>query len=477
MFTTDSYTIATALFPRLLGFIYFFAFGAFLFQIKGLLGTHGIMPVSKFLAWISQNLSKRKFVVVPTLFWVNCSDAALLSVVFGGVCLSVLLMLGIYPSLMLLLLYVLYLSIISAGQEFLAFGWEGFLLEITVNAFLLSLVSPPNLLVWISLNFVVFRFHFQGGWVKLQSQDPNWRNLTGVAYHYLTQPIPNTLAWYAHKLPMWFQKFSTLLMLVIEIVVPFAMLGSDAMRLWVFYAFVGLQIAIWLTGNFSFLNHLTVVVSVVLVANVYMPSWLDVAPTTISTPPLLLEVFCSLAAFVLICLQSMQLWQQFSPNRLFGSCLDKIGSFHIVNRYGIFAIMTTKRFEIVFEGSDDEVNWKEYLFYYKPSEVTRRPRRISPYQPRIDWQAWFLPLGNYRHDSWFGNFIFHLLKGTPEVLSLIRHNPFPNAPPRFVRTLIYDYTFSSFEEKKKLGCWWHREYLGLFTQPVSLKPTIRPLAD
>ena len=206
MFDPASYTFAAALFPRLLGFIYFCAFGAFLFQIKGLISSNGILPLADHLSWLRKQLPKRCYRLAPTLFWLNCSDQALMAVIAIGTALSVLLMFGIFPPLLLLLLYVLYLSIVTAGQDFLSFGWEGFLLEITVNAFFLSLTSPPNLMVWISLNLVLFRFHLQGGAVKLQSKDPNWRNLTGVAYHYQSQPIPNMVAWYAHKLPMWFQK-------------------------------------------------------------------------------------------------------------------------------------------------------------------------------------------------------------------------------------------------------------------------------
>ncbi len=468
MFDPLSYSYAIALFIRLLGFIYFFAFGAFLFQIKGLIGAQGILPLANFLAWLRQQLPGSCYQLAPTIFWLNCSDRALLSVVICGSVLSVLLMFGVYPPLLLLLLYVLYLSIVTAGQDFLSFGWEGFLLEITVNAFFLSLSSQPNVMVWISLNLVLFRFHLQGGAVKLQSHDPNWRNLTGVAYHYQSQPIPNMTAWYAHKLPMWFHKLSTLIMLVIEIVVPFAMFGSAEMRLAVFFAFVGLQWCIWLTGNFSYLNHLTVVLSTILVANAYMPAWLVLAGAD-GNASLAIDLFCTGVGGLLVLLNIMQLWQHFYPNALFDSLLQKFSYYHVSNRYGIFAVMTTTRHEIIFEGSQDAEHWQEYTFYYKPSEITRRPQRISPYQPRLDWQAWFLPLGRYRYDAWMDNFIYRLLTGSPAVLKLLKHNPFPSAPPRFVRTLKYEYTFSSWQEKREHGLWWRRQLVGIFTHARQLK--------
>lgn len=470
MFSPESYTIVATLFPRLLGLIYFAAFGAFLFQIKGLIGTNGILPLGAFLKLVRRNYPKNYLSLVPSLFWIKSSDSYLMGVIVSGTILSLLLVLGVFPPLLLLLLYLLYLSIVSAGQEFLSFGWEGFLLEITLNAFFLSLASPPNIMVWISINLLLFRFHFQAGAVKLQSGDENWRNLTAIAYHYQSQPLPNMVAWYAHKLPMWFHKLSTLTMFVIELVIPFGMFGDDTIRFAAFWAFLGLQFMIWATGNFSYLNHLSAVFSTILISNVYLSPFFSTPP---ETPQSWTGVYllCTAAGTVLTALQIMRLWQHFAPNQLFALWLRKLAPLHIANQYGIFAIMTTTRNEIIFEGSNDGVTWKEYVFFYKPCEVERRPRRISPYQPRIDWQAWFLPLGSYRYDSWFGNFLYHLLKGTPEVLALIRNNPFPEAPPRHVRTVMYEYEFTSAREKKETGCWWRRKWIGIFTAPICLDDT------
>lgn len=467
MFDPSSYTIASHLFVRLLGFIYFFAFGAFLFQIKGLIGKNGILPLEACLREIRSAYPKNYYLLAPMVFWLNCSDDALKGVVAAGTAAAVLLMFGVYPPVMLFLLYILYLSIVVAGQDFLAFGWEGFLLEVTVNAFFLSLTDIPNIMVWISINLLLFRFHIQSGAVKIQSKDKNWRNLTAIAYHYLSQPIPNSVAWYAHKLPMWFQKLSTLLMFIVELAVPFGIFGPDWMRLGVFFCFFGLQWTIWATGNFSFLNHLTAVFSVILIANVYLEGWFS-APS-ISPPSDITMWPCTLAGTVLAALQLIQLYTHFVPKVDLLKFLRPFSRFFLINRYGIFAIMTTGRREVIFEGSDDGVEWKEYAFYHKPSEVDRRPRRISPYQPRIDWQAWFLPLGGGRHEAWMQLFMYHLLKGTPDVTALVRVNPFKDHPPKYVRAALYDYAFTTFKEKKETGNWWKRRFLGLFAPSMMLK--------
>lgn len=464
MFYLDAYSVSCQFLPRLLGAIYFFAFGAFLFQIRGLIGQNGIKPVAAYLQWVRGQFPKRCFFVAPTIFWLNATDAALMAVVACGTLLSVLLMLGIMPTLLLTLLFLLYLSIITVGQDFLCFGWEGFLQEVALNTILISMSQTPNLFIWLSINLLLFRFHFQGGAVKLQSRDPCWNDLTAVSYHYESQPIPNAIAWYIHKMPMWFHKLSCIFMFVVELLVPFLIfLCSDA-RIAAFVLLFGLQFFIWATGNFSYLNHLTVVLLAILLPN---NVW-GITLIAKSGPPLALDLFLSAAGIALVVLQLMRLWDHFFPNRHFRKVLTPLSSFHIANRYGIFAVMTRTRYEVVVEGSSDDKTWKEYHFFHKPTELNRRPHRISPYQPRIDWQAWFLPFQGFEEEEWFQNFLRHLLLGTPEVASLLRHNPFGDTPPKSIRALMYIYTFTSFKEKRETGNWWKRTLVGSYTPELSL---------
>lgn len=470
MWDPENYTIAAKFFPRLLGVIYFFAFGAFIFQIKGLLGVNGILPIQTYLKRIKryQPYPLKRICLIPTLFWLEDSDAMLMGVVCTGTFLSVLLVFGIAPPLLLFLLYILYLSIVNSGQDFLGYGWEGLLLETTLQAILLSLTTVPNMMVWLSTSALIFRFHVQAGAVKLISCDASWRNLTAVACHYQTQPLPNTIAWFAHKLPLWFQKASAVIMFALEMVLPFGIFFNEYIRLVVFFGLFGLQWLIWFTGNFSFLNYLTAVMVTVLVSNTFL-NWLSTPPEALVSPPLWLDFTLTFLGSLLLLLQLLRLWHQHFPNKNLETILHWCGLYHIANRYGIFAVMTTHRYEIVLEGSEDGSTWKEYFFRYKPSEVTRRPRRIAPYQPRLDWQAWFLPFSNFDQEIWFQNFCYHLLKGTPEVLTLLRSSPFQDKPPKFVRALAYEYTFSNFQQLREKGVWWNRQLIGHFSPTLSLK--------
>ena len=467
LFEPQSYTIAVKLMLHLLGAIYFFSFGAFLFQIKGLLGKNGILPVVDYLRAIQIYAKKSRYFYYPSLFWINSSDTMLLVIPALGTLLGLLLFIGIFPPIVLLCLIVLHLSILSVGQDFLSFGWEGFLLELSYNAFFLSLTNTPNLFVWISLNFLIFRFHFEAGTSKLESRDPNWRNLTAIKFHYQSQPIPNTIAWYIHKLPLIFHKASTFMMFFTELVVPFfALFGNAESRLIAFVFLFGLQFFIWSTGNFSYLNHLTVVLIIPLIANKYLTSLFSIPQ--IEPTNFYLEAMLSIAGLSLILLQIIAMWNHYFPNMWTRKITRQIYHLHLANRYGIFAIMTTTRYEIVLEGSDDGQEWKEYEFYYKPSKLNRRPRRISPYQPRIDWQAWFLPFQDYDQQDWFQNLIVRILQGTPEVLTLLKYNPFPDKPPRYMKAETYIYEFTDFKTKTEKKCWWKRSYVGPYSPTVQL---------
>lgn len=459
MWNPDSYTIAAQLLPRLLGLIYFFAIGAFLLQIKGLLGKNGILPISDYLDYFRRRLNYKRFYYLPSLFWFNSSDRMLVGVILLGIAISTILMLGYFPTLCLATLFIIHLSIVSTGQDFLSFGWESFLLEITFYTFLVSLTPIPNLMTWINLNFLLFRFHFQAGIVKFQSGDPAWRNMTGAAFHYQSQPLPNMWAWYAYKWPLIIHKGSTIFMFFAELIVPFGLFFTDDARALSGVFLLILQLAFWLTGNFSYLNHLTAVFCIIAFNNSFF-SYL-MTPSTASPTSWLTDQLLSIIGTIFLALQCFRLWHHFQyDNHLLGRLLSWFSPFHLVNRYGLFAIMTKKRIEIIIEGSDDGEIWKEYLCWFKPSELNRRPRRISPIQPRLDWQMWFLPFEDFDSASWFRLFLAHLLQGTPEVLKLLRYNPFPTHPPKFVRTQMYDYRFSTSQQKKELGLWWQREFVG-----------------
>ncbi len=143
-------------------------------------------------------------------------------------------------------------------------------------------------------------------------------------------------------------------------------------------------------------------------------------------------------------------------------------SLHIVGGYGLFAVMTTERNEIRVEGSRDGQTWIPYAFRWKPQDVNHAPKWAQPHQPRLDWQMWFAALSGYEHQRWFLFFLQRLLEGSPDVLSLLERDPFEGIPPRYIRAVLEEYTFTDIPTLWKTGRWWNTEKRGAYTPVLSL---------
>jgi hypothetical protein len=314
--------------------------------------------------------------------------------------------------------------------------------------------------------------------VKLTSGDATWRNLTALDYHYYTQPLPTSIAWYIHLAPAWFHHGSVVFVLFIELAIPFLIFAP---RLWRFAGggiLILLQLLIALTGNYAFFNLLAIALCVLLFDDAVLSRFFPRAmadrvraATNHSrrfsvrrwvTVPLLLVIF----AAGLVQLADLFAVQWLPPPAF--QLLAELEPVRVVNGYGLFAVMTTSRPEIIIEGSNDGNTWREYEFKFKPGDLRRAPRWVEPLQPRLDWQLWFAALGDYRSSPWFSRFLLRLLEGSPPVLALFERNPFPHSPPKYVRALIYDYQFTNRSERRAQGDWWQRRLLGDYFPAVTL---------
>ena len=253
------------LFLRALAVIYAVAFGSLAFQVTGLIGEHGLVPVAPFLTSIERTGSTLRFLAVPSLLWGASDDTTLVGLCFIGVVLSAMLFLtgfarGKFERLILILLFVLYLSYASTGQEFLSFQWDSLLLE---AGFLAIFIGRNRIVPWL-FRWLTFRLYFLSGAVKLLSGDPNWRNLSAVGFHWHTQPLPTVLAWYADKLPTGAQHFATGATLGIELLLPFLIFFPRRMRMFGAWGLIALQAVIFATGNYTFFNLLTIALTLFL---------------------------------------------------------------------------------------------------------------------------------------------------------------------------------------------------------------------
>jgi predicted DCC family thiol-disulfide oxidoreductase YuxK len=462
-------------FLRLFGLMYLAAFASFGVQAQGLIGSHGILPLAQMADAVAGRFGPERFFLMPMVFWWSDSDFTIQAVCWVGVGLSLLVVLNLLPRLSLFLLYVLYLSLFYGGQVFMAYQWDTFLLETGFLALLFSFATTPG--VWL-LCWLLFRFMFMSGVVKLLSGDPNWWNLSALSYHFLTQPLPTPLAWYAAHLPPGVLKFATGATFFVELLLPFLIFCPRRLRFVAAFGILPLEICISITGNYNWFNLQTMLLCLPLfddaaLRNILPRRLIRLLPTHAKNHALRrvsTAIVGALAPVIVFC-SLVEMDERFGGNPpLVAQAVDRlIEPLHIVSSYGLFAVMTTKRDEIVIEGSDDGVEWREYEFRYKPGDVARSPRWNIPYQPRLDWQMWFAALDDPRRLPWFWHFMGRLLENEPAVTALLEKNPFPDRPPRYVRAQFYDYTYAASAEKAA-GIWWDRRLLGVYFPQAQLHP-------
>ncbi len=454
------------LFLRLLGLVYFFAFASLAPQVRGLLGVGGITPAGRFLDAVKEALGAEAYWRVPSLFWMNSTDEALTGVCWVGAALGLALLCGASWSGLRATLYVLYLSICVVGQDFLSFQWDALLLEV---GFLAIFLGRKRLVVWM-FRWLLFRLMFMSGYVKLLSHDPAWRNLTALDYHYYTQPLPMPLAWYFQQAPEWFHRVSTGGVFFVELGLPILIFAPRRLRHFGAGGMIALQVLILLTGNYAFFNLLALALCLFLFDDRAL-DWRWLRRMAGEASPLRSGIALRVLAALILLVGASQIAEGFIRSALWPLALVQrfAGSLEIVNPYGLFAVMTTERIEIVIQGSNDGATWKDYELPYKPQDLKRRPEWVAPYQPRLDWQMWFAALGNYRNNPWFVGLMKRVLDGEPAVLKLFRVNPFPGAPPRYTRALAYEYTFTNWAERKATGDWWKRTPRGEYLPTITLE--------
>jgi predicted DCC family thiol-disulfide oxidoreductase YuxK len=460
------------LFLKALGLIYLFAFLSFALQAMGLIGSNGITPVGDFLQEARTQLGAQGYLLVPTIFWFNASDTFLQIIAWAGVILSVVLIIGWARRVVVILLFVGYLSIVTAGQVFMSFQWDVLLVE----AGFLAIFIDFGVTIWL-YRLLLFRLMFLSGAVKLSSGDPTWHDLTALNYHFETQPLPTVFGWWMHQLPDALHRLSTLVTFVIELILPFFIFFPRHLRMLAGAGIIFLQVLILLTGNYTFFNLLTIALCLFLFDDASLrrliPSRLARrAPLAFARRPhsrLARWAMGALAALLVITgLAQIVVTLHGELPEPIGAVMDFLEPFRLVNRYGLFAIMTTMRPEIIVEGSNDGQNWQAYEFRYKAGDMNRPPLWVAPLQPRLDWQMWFAALGTYQQNPWFINFLLRLLQGSPDVLQLLDKNPFPDHPPRYVRATLYDYHFTDPATLSSTGAWWRREPIELYVPPIAL---------
>ncbi|AEG44283.1 lipase maturation factor family protein [Isoptericola variabilis] len=479
---TDDYDVARQVLQRGVAALLCLAFVQALGQFRPLLGERGLTPVPAFTARV-------RFRDAPSLFHWRYDDRLLAVVGWTGVVGSLSVVVGLaqagpwwVPTLVFLLLWWLYLSIVDVGQRFYGFGWEMLLCEMAfLVAWLGSDAVPVPFLVVLAARWLLFRLELGAGLIKWRG-GREWRDLTALDYHHETQPMPGPFSWHAHHLPRWWHRVEVVGNHVTQLGLPWLLWLPQPLPSVAGIAVVLTQGWLVVTGNFAWLNWAAIVLGAAMVSDTtwaFLLGWLPFVPDAGTAAggaaggapgglPVAYVVVVTLAVAGLAALSVRPALNLASRHQLMNASFDPL---RLVNAYGAFGTVTRRRDEVVVEGTLAEHpgpdDWREYEFRGKPGDVMRRPPQVAPYHLRLDWVMWFLPLGSGGH-LWFERFLLRLLEADPATLRLLRRDPFDGERPRWVRARMYRYRYTTPEERRRTGAWWVRSERGVVVDPVRL---------
>ena len=517
------------IFLRALAAWYFSAFYALLFQIMGLMGPNGVLPAGQYLAAVARALGARRFWFAPSLFWVSSGSRMLMTVMIVGLVASAIAFLNLWPRVSLFVCWVCFLSFVTATNVWSNYQSDGMLLEAGFIALFFAprglmpgwgADSPPSRASLFLLQWEWFRIYFESGMVKLLSGDVQWRDMTAMNEYYQNGPLPTWIGYYVEHLPHWFHAASALGTLIMELGIVLMLFFPRRVRIVCFFIVTPWEIGVILTANYTFLNYLVLSLGFLLLDDKFLRGMVparfrppepaeaagesaeerslsilaggDSAPAEAvaeevaePAPGWRDRLAGHLRALRFAVSVVMLTWIAYDTTvEMIGLTLRGIpfptapiaalDPFRIANQYGLFAVMTRGRYEIEFQGSNDGTNWIAYPFRYKPQALNEAPGIYAPYQPRFEWNLWFASLADWRQNEFVPLTEERLLANDADVLALFRNNPFAHAPPRFARAVLWQYWFTTPEEKRPTGNWWRRQELGLYAPELTLAADGRP---
>ena len=451
--------------------IYLVAFLVAANQFRPLLGRQGMLPIPAYVRRVP-------FRKAPSVFHAHYSDRFFAAVAWLGVAVAAAAASGVTDHApagasmaVWLAMWALYLSIVNVGQTWYSFGWETLLLEAGFLAIFVGPadMAPPTLLL-VLIRWLVFRVEFGAGMIKMRG-DECWRDLTCLVYHHETQPMPGPLSWWFHRLPVPLHKAEALGNHVAQLVLPFLLFTPQPVAGVAAAAIIVTQVWLMVSGNFSWLNAVTIAIALPALGDGILGRLVPVSPPeTLRDAPAWHEGLVIGLAGLVVVLSVRPVLNLVSSGQVMNTTFDPL---RLVNTYGAFGSITRIRREVIVEGTADDVitpttEWRGYEFKGKPGDPMRRPRQFAPYHLRLDWLMWFIPLSPRYGHSWFVPFLERLLQDDRDTLKLLRVNPFADAPPTFVRARLFRYRFTTRAEHKATGAWWHREPIGTLVTPMRL---------
>ena len=465
------YELARLIIERALGLIYLLGFAVALNQFLALVGENGLLPVPRYL-------KLRGMMETPSIFHWHYSDRFFRWVAWSGIILSALTVSGLLDGapiwlymIIWFLMWTLYLSIVNVGQTFYGFGWESLLLEAGFYCMFLGPLdmATPVLVIWI-IRWLVFRVEFGAGLIKMRG-DRCWRNLTCMNYHHETQPLPNPLSWYFHRMPQQMHKTETFFNHVVQLGIVWGLFAPQPVASIAAACIILSQLYLIVSGNYAWLNWMTLLLAFSGFSDGVVTSLLPVSAPAVYPIPEAYYIVVILFTAVIIYMSIQPAKNMISRYQMMNFSFNP---FHLVNTYGAFGSVTRKRYEIILEGTtdsqlDENTEWKAYEFRAKPGDPKRRPPQMAPYHIRLDWQMWFAAMTSWHSHPWFLRLVSKLLQNDKATIDLLKSNPFPDEPPRYIQARLFHYRYTTRHEHKQTGDWWKPMYVKEYLRPTALE--------
>jgi hypothetical protein len=492
------------LIPRFVGFLHVLAFASLIPQLASMIGSHGLVPASERLARIRRDYpGLRRFFEYPSVLWLSSSDSAIRVIPWLGVACGLCAMLGGplgYAALALA--WLLWLSLESAA---LIFPWDTMLQEVGFLVLFLPAVPllPELAASALPLPSVAFMFRFlvlrlMLGFGKLKFIGAKKDDALYLRGFFVWMPSPTPLAWLAHHAPQWMLRNMLYFMFAAEVIAPLLGFFAGPPRLVSYVLLVGLMLGIQATGNWGLFN-----IGYILLCTCLLDTqsslfdwgrepWAAMLFTwpTIAINAALLLMFLTGVFFLVVADswvgRTFMHWptEDLTWNRPWARLLVRyfraIAPFRIVNGYGVFPPNSVPPLRVitVFEGSDDGTHWQPYRYKFLPTQPTDRPPFVAPHHPRIDMAVVYAgacvfdasfyasmigdgtPYAAYTGSSWLDRIAQRLLQGDPVLLRAFKHNPFPDAPPKFVRGSGMAMAPTALAERRATGRYWNVRRVG-----------------
>jgi hypothetical protein len=485
MVSTQTYWLTRFVILRLLGVIYAVAFLVAINQVIPLMGSNGLLPLRYFIGYAKNALGSETaaFIRLPSIFWFWSSDTALLTSAWIGLVLCCVVVAGFANVPVLTAIWLLYMSFAHVGQEWYGYGWEIQLLETGFLAiFLCPLLDmrpfpkhPPPMLVIILFRWLTFRIMLGAGLIKIRG-DEIWRNGTALYYQFETQPMPGPLSRWFHFLPKGLLKVGVWYNHLAELIAPWFVFWPRVVRHIAGVVIISFQITIFLSGNLSFLNWLTIIPALACFDDGF---WSKILPRKLvrsakaaeehSTQSKPMKVTALVVTLIVALLSIQPAFNLMSPRQIMNTSFDPL---NLVNTYGAFGTVGRERMNVVFEGTNDDqpidsAKWQPYIYKGLPVLLDERPPQVAPYHLRLDWQMWFAAMSAPEEYPWTYHLIWKLLHNDKSAVSLFRKNPFAGKPPKYIRAVLYQYQFAEPGNKQRL--WWTRRKVSDWIPAMSVE--------